>query len=135
MLHHISFAVSDLERSAAFYDVVLATLGYQRVWTNASAVGYGLAGGGDKFAIKQRGDTVRAPPAGFHLAFSAPARSAVDQFHEAALRVGGENLGGPGLRANYGADYYATFVRDPDGYVIEAVINHAVGADGSQGTR
>jgi len=27
MLHHVSFGVSDLERSTAFYDAVLSTLG------------------------------------------------------------------------------------------------------------
>jgi len=33
MLHHLSFAVADLERSAAFYDATLSELGYVRVWT------------------------------------------------------------------------------------------------------
>ena len=36
MLHHISFGVSDIERSAAFYDAVLAPLGYIRVWHDLS---------------------------------------------------------------------------------------------------
>jgi catechol 2,3-dioxygenase-like lactoylglutathione lyase family enzyme len=31
MLHHLSFAVADLARSGAFYDAVLAPLGYGRV--------------------------------------------------------------------------------------------------------
>ena len=52
MLHHLSFAVADLARSAAFYDATLSELGYVRVWTHKTAVGYGLPGGGDKFAIK-----------------------------------------------------------------------------------
>jgi signal peptidase I len=41
MLHHISFAVSDLARAAAFYDATLAALGCVRVWTHETAVGYG----------------------------------------------------------------------------------------------
>ena len=48
MLHHISLGVADLERAARFYDTALATLGYVRVWSDATAVGYGLPGGGDK---------------------------------------------------------------------------------------
>lgn len=36
MLHHLSFAVTDLARSAAFYDAVLATLGYRRIWDDAT---------------------------------------------------------------------------------------------------
>ncbi len=34
MLHHISFPVSDLERSARFYDAALAALGFRRVGHN-----------------------------------------------------------------------------------------------------
>ncbi|WP_432723456.1 VOC family protein [Jeongeupia wiesaeckerbachi] len=122
MLHHLSFAVTDLARSAAFYDAVLAPLGYVRVFADDTCVGYGTPGSGDKFAIKLR--TVVSPPAaGFHLAFAAPDRESVARFHAAALLHGGEDNGAAGLRPHYGNDYYAAFVIDPDGYRIEAVIN------------
>ena len=123
MLHHISFAVADLGRSAAFYDAALAPLGYVRVWTDETAIGYGLAGGGDKFAIKVRGQEIALPGPGFHLAFAAPSRDAVAAFHRAALGNGGRDNGAPGLRPHYGPDYYAAFAFDPDGYPIEAVIH------------
>ena len=67
MLHHVSLGVSDIERSAAFYDAALAALGYIRVWDDirpgqtGEAIGYGLPGGGDKLAIKHRPDGQRAP--------------------------------------------------------------------------
>jgi len=64
-----------------------------------------------------------APGEGFHLAFTASDRAAVDAFHAAALRHGGADNGPPGLRPHYGPGYYAAFVIDPDGYRIEAVIN------------
>lgn len=123
MLHHLSFAVTDLHRSAAFYDAVLSVLGYVRVWTDAIAVGYGHSGKGDKFAIKLRESAVTVPGSGFHLAFAAPDREAVAAFHRAALANGGRDNGGPGLRPQYGPDYHAAFVFDPDGYPIEAVSN------------
>src|SRR5687768_2587869 len=123
MLHHISFGVANLERSAAFYDAALLSLGYVRVWTDDTAVGYGLAGGGDRFAIKQRTDGFAAPGPGFHLAFAAPTREAVAAFHRASLRHGGKDNGGPGPRPNYGPHYFAAFVVDPDGHNIEAVLN------------
>jgi catechol 2,3-dioxygenase-like lactoylglutathione lyase family enzyme len=123
MLHHLSLGVSNLERSAAFYDAALAALGYVRVWSDATAIGYGVAGGGDKLAIKlQRHGVVAAGP-GFHVAFAAPSREAVAAFHAAALLHGGTDNGAPGLRPEYGAAYYAAFVVDPDGHRIEAVIN------------
>jgi len=44
----------------------------------------------------------------------------VDAFYAAALAVGGRDNGRPGIRADYGPDYYAAFVTDPAGYRIEA---------------
>jgi len=122
MLHHLSFAVTDLARSAAFYDAVLAPLGCGRVWDDDTAVGYGMPGGGDLFAIKLRPENQGIPGDGFHLAFAAPSREAVHQFYDAALQSGGEDNGVPELCPEYGEHYYAAFVIDPDGYRIEAVI-------------
>lgn len=120
MLSHISFAVSDLRRSAAFYDAVLATLGVERVWTAVDAIGYGEPGGPDRFAIKSAHPSVTPPETGLHVAFWAPDRAAVHAFHDAALETGGRDAGPPGPRPHYGPDYYAAFVFDPDGYRVEA---------------
>ena len=131
ILHHVSLGVSDIERSAAFYDAALAALGYIRVWDDirpgqtGQAIGYGLPGGGDKLAIKHRPDGQRAPGPGFHLAFAAPSRQAVDQFYAVAIAQGGSDNGRPGLRPQYGEHYYAAFVMDPDGHALEAVFNSA----------
>jgi catechol 2,3-dioxygenase-like lactoylglutathione lyase family enzyme len=122
MLHHLSFAVSNLERAAKFYDAVLGALGYVRVWTEADAVGYGHEEGEDKFSIKAAPHVQVSSPR-FHLAFAAGSRQSVDDFYRLALEHGGSDNGAPGLRPQYGPNYYAAFVRDPDGYRIEAVIN------------
>ncbi|MBB5204046.1 catechol 2,3-dioxygenase-like lactoylglutathione lyase family enzyme [Inhella inkyongensis] len=120
MLHHLSFATADLARSGAFYDAVLGALGYRRVFEAATAVGYGLVTDEDQFCLKLR-HPVTPPGPGFHLAFAAPSRAAVDAFHAAALAQGGQDNGAPGLRPDYGPTYYAAFVIDPDGHRIEAV--------------
>jgi catechol 2,3-dioxygenase-like lactoylglutathione lyase family enzyme len=124
MLHHLSIGVADLARSAAFYDAALAPLGYMRVWGDEAAVGYGAAGGGDKFAIRLITPAEVATNRGFHLAFAATSREAVIQFHQEALRHGGLDNGVPELCPEYGLNYFAAFVFDPDGHRIEAVINH-----------
>lgn len=122
MLHHLSFAVADLARSAKFYDAALAPLGYGRVWSDDTAVGYGTIEGQDKFAIRLRPDHQSPPGDGFHVAFSAPSQEAAAAFYEAALAHGGQDNGAPGLCPEYGPGYYAAFVIDPNGYRIEAVI-------------
>ena len=123
LLHHVSFGVSNLQVMAAFYDAALAPLGQVRVWDGPRSVGYGLPGQGDKLLLNLREDGVHPPGAGFHLAFSAGSREAVDRFHAAALAHGGTDNGAPGLREHYGSNYYAAFVIDPEGCRIEAVIN------------
>lgn len=126
MLHHISLGVRDLELSAAFYDAVLGALGFRRVFEDDTAVGYGLVDDKDLLCLKRRDDAVAAGP-GFHLAFAAPSRAAVQAFHERGLRAGGTDNGGADLRPDYGDHYYAAFLIDPDGHRIEAVINAPVG--------
>ena len=126
LLHHISFGVSNLQAMAAFYDAVLAPLGQVRVWDGPVSVGYGLLGQGDKLLLNLRGGGPHAPGPGFHLAFGAGSRQAVDRFHAAALTHGGRDNGAPGLREHYGPNYYAAFVIDPEGTRIEAVINEPV---------
>ena len=123
MLHHISLPVVDLARSKAFYDATLGALGYVRVWEDEIAVGYGLPGGGDRFAIKLRHEKRNPPGDGFHVAFAAPSRSSVDLFWDAAMQHGGKDNGRAGFHPEYGPSYYAAYVFDPDGYRIEAVIN------------
>ncbi len=121
MIGHLSFGVGDLARAAEFYELILAPLGYVQVWSNHRGVGFGEKGGGDKLALFVRLDATPAPGPGFHLAFTAPSREAVDLFHAAALRAGGRDCGAPGPRPQYGSTYYAAFVLDPDGYKLEAV--------------
>jgi len=57
---------------------------------------------------------------GLHFCFDAPSRKSVAAFHAGALGAGGSDNGKPGLRADYGPNYYAAFVVDPDGYRLEA---------------
>ena len=106
MLHHLSLGALDIDRAARFYDAVLAPLGYVRVWSDLrpgedeQAVGYGPPGSGDKLCIKQVTVPVPVIP-GFHLAFAAESRSAVQAFHAAALAAGGCDNGPAGLRPDY----------------------------------
>jgi catechol 2,3-dioxygenase-like lactoylglutathione lyase family enzyme len=126
MLDHVGFAVSDINRSRAFYEAALRPLGIGVIMEvspeqnveggGGTAIGFGEAGN-PFFWI---GDNQRVGE-GTHIAFTAPTRAEVDAFHQAALAAGGRDNGAPGLRPHYHPHYYAAFVHDPDGLNIEAV--------------
>ena len=121
MIDHISIAVRDLRRAESFYTVLLAPLGMVKLreWPDA-AIGYGKKY--PEFWINQRAalDHI-ADDSGVHICLRAPDSGAVDAFHAAALNAGGASDGPPGLRTKYHDNYYAAFVRDPDGNRVEAV--------------
>ena len=119
MIDHVSIGVRDIARTKRFYDAALKPLGYACLSEGADSLGYG------REAVAFWISTAERPVApdeksGLHFCFGAPTRRSVDAFHAAALGAGGRDNGKPGLRADYGADYYAGFVVDPDGYRIEA---------------
>jgi predicted lactoylglutathione lyase len=57
----------------------------------------------------------------FNRSREAGSRGEVEAFYRAALEAGGRDNGAPGLREDYGPDYFAAYVLDPDGHNIEAV--------------
>ncbi len=58
---------------------------------------------------------------GAHVCLRTPDTAAVDEFYQTALDNGGTSDGKPGPRPHYTHNYYAAFIRDPDGNRIEAV--------------
>ncbi|QPC92797.1 VOC family protein [Mesorhizobium sp. INR15] len=119
MLDHISIGVRDADVSKRFYDAALKPLGYSCLSQSPGSLGYGAQG--VALWVNEAAHPVPADDkSGLHFCFSAPTRKSVDAFHAGALRAGGQDNGSPGLRTDYGEDYYAAFVVDPDGYRIEA---------------
>jgi predicted lactoylglutathione lyase len=58
---------------------------------------------------------------GTMVALKAATWEQVDQFHAAAIAHGGTSEGAPALRPQYNPDFYAAYVRDPDGNKLAAV--------------
>jgi catechol 2,3-dioxygenase-like lactoylglutathione lyase family enzyme len=119
MLDHVSIGVSDIAAAKRFYDAVLQPLGYRCLYQDPAMLGYG----GTETSLWLYGVARPVQPdetSGLHFCFAAPSRDGVDAFYAVALRLGGRDNGQPGLRLDYGPEYYAAFVVDPDGYRIEA---------------
>lgn len=127
MFSHITLGTNDIARAMAFYDDVLAPLGMERSYTSEEHgfVGYGDKGGKAQVFVCSPFDGKAATIGnGTHVAFLAPDRKAVDEFHRRALAAGGSDEGAPGLRPQYHEHYYGAYVRDPDGNKLQACCHH-----------
>jgi catechol 2,3-dioxygenase-like lactoylglutathione lyase family enzyme len=116
--------VRDIARTKRFYDAALKPLGYACLSEGDGSLGYGA----DAVVLwigATEHPVAADPRSGLHICFAAPSRAGVEAFHAAALAAGGRDNGRPGLRADYGDNYYAAFVVDPDGYRIEAYCSKA----------
>ncbi len=122
MISHVSIQCADFAASTRFYDAVLAPLGSERLLEPGDSIGYGVSPIACFWiAPQQTGDGFRET----HIAFSAPTRSAVRAFFDAAVAIGAPVLHEPQLWPEYDVHYYGAFVRDPDGNNIEAVCHAA----------
>lgn len=127
MIDHISLPVSDLARSAAFFEAVLAPLGYRKLVERPATVGFGRKY--PEFWLNLRPGLVPAPEdTGLHIALRAPDATAVAAFHAAALAHGGRDDGAPGPRPAAMTTYFGAFIRDPDGNKVEALSFPAAGS-------
>jgi catechol 2,3-dioxygenase-like lactoylglutathione lyase family enzyme len=118
MLDHLGIQVADVPASTAFYEKVLAPLGYEKIMDFGVAVGFGTAGR-PQFWIGAV--TTEGAPRELHVAFEAADREKVVVFRDAAVAVGAEVLHEPREWPEYHPGYFGAFVRDLDGNNIEAV--------------
>lgn len=135
VIDHTGIGVSNIARSAHFYEAALRPLGCRvlmRIDRDRNAIEgespstAGVAFGADypSFWI----DIFHPSGVKQHTAFRATSREAVDAFHRAGLAAGGTDNGAPGLRSGgYPSGYYAAFLVDPDGNNIEAVYRDTEG--------
>lgn len=123
MFSHLTAGYNDRATSEAFYAAVMPCLGLPLQSQSANYIAYGP--GPDTppwlFVLNPFDGQAATCGNGFHIAFTAESRDAVDRFHQQALATGGSDEGAPGLRPHYSADYYGAYVRDPAGNKLQAV--------------
>ncbi len=126
-IDHLYLTVADFARSEAFYDRVMAVLGYRKGT---------LAVAGDPHAhyfnrvMQVSIRPARTPdrphdayaPGFHHLCLRLPDRRSVDAAVRALVALG-VDVSAPRLYPEYAEDYYAAFFADPDGLRLELVAN------------
>ena len=116
MIAYTIVGTNDLEKSAAFYDALLAEIGGKRAMELNDIILYAGAEGTPFFCIAK---PVNGEPAtvgnGSMVSFGANGPAEVDRLHARALALGATDEGAPGPRTNKTLDFYAGYFRDPDG--------------------
>ena len=117
-IDHIFLRVRDLDASRRFYETVSRPLSFG-LWAVGSENDWVAFGRRTGSMWLTNGE----PTENVHLAFPAPDRATVDEFHRIALGAGYRDNGPPGERPRYHEGYYGAFVLDPDGNNVEAVFH------------
>ncbi len=118
MIGYVTLGTNDMERACAFYDELMASVGYGRILEDESFVAWGES-------MEEPGLSVTKPfdgnPAtvgnGVMIALRMSSKDAVDAFYAKAIALGGSDEGAPGQR---GEGFYAGYFRDPDGNKLNA---------------
>jgi catechol 2,3-dioxygenase-like lactoylglutathione lyase family enzyme len=125
LLDHVFITVQDLDRSIAFYETVLKSLGIAHASDFDGKDGpeghpdlKGFRRDGRIFFWLSQGD---ADAKAAHIGFVAKSEAEVNAFYEAAMAAGATDNGKPGARLYYDPRYYVANVFDRDGYSVEAV--------------
>jgi catechol 2,3-dioxygenase-like lactoylglutathione lyase family enzyme len=104
----VAVGVSNLERSRAYYEKVLAVLRIEVTHADANAVVFG-----GRFTIYETSQ----PTENAEIGFRADSRDAVAKFHRVGLGAGFRELEPPTMHG----DRFSTALEDPDANIIEAV--------------
>src|SRR4051794_41490402 len=97
MFDLIGIEVTDLERSARFYDPLMFALGGRRMFEGPGAIAYGMDRA--QLWLVARGRGVDGKASFGHIALKAPRKAAVDAAFAAAVANGGRGGGAPRPRA------------------------------------
>lgn len=117
MIHHVSVEVSNLGRSADFYDAVVGALGWRRQIEEPDRIGWGIVR-----PVLYASARHSLAPGGGHVALASNGISGVKGAWENGIAAGGSDDGAPGQRPEYGPTYYSAYLLDPDGNRVEIVV-------------
>jgi catechol 2,3-dioxygenase-like lactoylglutathione lyase family enzyme len=122
MTDHVILTVADFKRSIRFYERALRPLGITDLvdfpGENDHPHLKGFGANGRYFFWLKEGEP---RPDAVHVGFAAQSQAKVREFFDAAVAAGARIKAVPGPQLQYHADYFATWVLDPDDHDIEVV--------------
>ena len=130
MLGHVGINVPDLAIARTFYGALLPQVGFEPFVDDDDQFAFMPAHGKRGtflffYPVHSQGPYSRHTTPGLqHLAFMVRSRSAVDDVHAWATAAGSEIVHSPRTFPQYPPPYYATFVLDPFGIMLEVVCHY-----------
>ncbi|MFN4008689.1 MAG: VOC family protein [Pannonibacter sp.] len=123
---YVTLGARDVETAHAFYDAVLATIGWSAHanfpgWRGYSAGGLGK--GSTVWICQPYNGEPASAGNGTMVAFPAATPAEVDAFYAAALARGAMDEGAAGPRPDYTPTWYSAYMRDLSGNKIAVVYN------------
>jgi catechol 2,3-dioxygenase-like lactoylglutathione lyase family enzyme len=120
MIGYVTLGTNNIDKSAAFYDALFATIGAGRFLENEQFIAWATG-------MDQPGISITKPfdgkPAtvgnGVMVAIMLDSTEKVDAFYKKAIELGATDEGKPGLRGDM-TGFYAGYFRDLDGNKLNA---------------
>lgn len=118
-LDHIDLRVKNLASARKFYGTLLPALGFTCDRSDADWGTFYAAGKDKPAEFFGFTEDRQHQPSGTRIAFWADTREEVDRIAGLVREIGGRNLEGPEVCADYSPGYYAFFFEDLDGNKLE----------------
>ena len=113
MIGYVTLGTNDIEKSAAFYDALLAEMGAKRFMESDTFIAWATTPGAPALSvIKPHDGDVATVGNGVMVALACDQPATVDRVHAKALALGAQDEGAAGPR---GDSFYAGYFRDQDG--------------------
>lgn len=127
MFSHVTVGTNDIGESEKFYDAVLAPLGLRQRHVEPDGGPKALCWVATdeplpRFYVYEPFDGQPARTGnGSMVAFEAMSQDVVDAAFGGGMKFGGQDVGSPGPRLQYGDGYYGAYLLDPDGNKLHIV--------------
>jgi predicted lactoylglutathione lyase len=113
MIGYITLGTNDLEKSVAYYDILMDMLGAGRFMQDENFVAWAKSHDRVGFSVTKPFDGEAATVGnGVMIALQAANPEQVKEVYQKALELGGSDEGKPGPRSD---NFYAGYFRDLDG--------------------
>lgn len=113
MIGYVTLGTNDLQKSAAFYDALLAELGARRLMEFDRFIAWATSPSAPALSITKPHDQQAATVGnGTMVALAVDSPAKVDAIYNKAIELGASDEGPAGARSN---NFYAGYFRDLDG--------------------